>query len=199
MAFDENYLAELIKPIEDGTEAGTAHGREYIANKHHRIARAYGLIRLAYDENNQRSGVFRAIRKDAFLAGKGYDNSRYAFEDDIAEGNKALYVPGAICYHNNPESFGEIFDHEVWIGESLIAKGKLGEYVRKYHRYLIPLTIVIVATIILAIYVEVSLRWLLLAIVCILFFIIMLISIKRAMRDRYLSHLLFVPLVMFTR
>lgn len=199
MAFDERYLEELIKPIETGKETGTAHGREYIANKHNRIARAYGLIRLAYDENNQRSGVFRAIRKDVFLSGKWYDNSRYAFEDDIAEWEKALYVPGAICYHNNPEGFGEIFSHEVWIGESLIAKGKLREYLHKYRRYLIPLIIVAIAILVGALYLWFSRGSLLLAIVCVLFFIIMFISTKRAIRERYLSHILFIPLVMFTR
>lgn len=54
MAFDKHYLEELVKPIQQGEEVGTAHGWEYIANKNHPIARAYGMIRLAYDPKHPR-------------------------------------------------------------------------------------------------------------------------------------------------
>ena len=67
MAFDEKYLEELVKPIQEGTEVGTAHGWEYVANDDHPLASAYGIIRLAYNENAPRGGVFRAIRKSVFL------------------------------------------------------------------------------------------------------------------------------------
>ena len=43
------------------------------------------MIRLAYNPEQPRGGVFRAIKKDVFLQNAGYDDSRYAFEDDMGE------------------------------------------------------------------------------------------------------------------
>lgn len=200
MAFDEKYLEELTKPIVNGSEVGTAHGREYVANKNHWLARAYGMIRLAYNEHTPRGGVFRAIKKDVFLSNAGYDNSRYAFEDDMASKvGQALYVPTAICYHNNPESISEIFSHEVRIGESLIAKGMLKEYLRKYRLYLVTFLLTALVIILWSSLLSIPFRKLLLAILCVLIFLIMVVSIKRAMKERYRSHLRAVPIVMVTR
>lgn len=200
MAFDEAYLEELVKPIESWEEKWTAHGREYIANEEHPIARAYGIIRLAYNEKEPRGGVFRAIKKDIFLSNAWYDNSRYAFEDDMAQKiGQALYVPTAICYHNNPEDFHEIFAHEVWIGESLIAKWMLVEYLKKYSLYLITFVFGVIVVSLWATAIGISIGTLLLGIVCMLVFLIVLVSIKRALLERYVSHLLYVPLVLVTR
>lgn len=54
MVFDKKYIEELIKPILDKKEIGTAHGREYVANKDNSIARAFSLIRLSYDPQRSR-------------------------------------------------------------------------------------------------------------------------------------------------
>lgn len=112
---------------------------------------------------------------------------------------QALYIPKAICYHNNPETFGEIFSHEVWIGESLVAKGMLRTYLQKYRIYLIVFLLGVIAAIARAIDANISVRSLLLAIVCVLVLLIILVSIRRAAKENYLSHLLYVPLVMITR
>lgn len=111
----------------------------------------------------------------------------------------ALYVPEAVCYHNNPESFNEIYEHEKRIGESLVAKGKLGEYLQKYKFLLSLFGLCVLIAITLAIYLEISFITLLLTIVCILAFLIMAVSINRAISERYVSHLIYVPAVMVTR
>lgn len=200
MSFDEKYLEELTASIRSGEEVWTAHGREYIANEDHPLARAYGIIRLAYHEDEPRGWVFRAIKKDVFLNNSWYDNNRYAFEDDMGDKiGKALYVPTAICYHNNPERLEEIFSHEVWIGESLVAKWKLREYIKKYKLYLMAFVLMAFIVILWTIWLNIPFSKLVLAIVCVLIFLILLVSLKRAIRERYLSHLIYIPMVMVTR
>ena len=112
---------------------------------------------------------------------------------------QALYVPTAICYHNNPESVSEIFHHEVRIGESLVAKGMLKEYLKKYRFYLIVFGIVAFLIILWSLLLDIEVRKLIISIVCVIVFLIMVVSIKRAIRERYLSHLVYIPVVMITR
>lgn len=200
MSFDRRYIAELVKPIVHGDEVWTSHGREYVANEHHPIARAYGIIRLAYNEQQPRWGVFRAIKKDVFLSHEGYDNSRYAFEDDMAEKiGQALYVPEAICYHNNPENLSEIFSHDKWIGESLIAKGMLRTYLHKYRFSVVPFLIVAILIILRCRYLEISFLKLFIALISVLLLIFIAIGLRRAIYERYITHLIYVPIVMVAR
>lgn len=67
-----------------------------------------------------------------------YNDDRYAFEDDFSKKiGTALMVRKAVCYHNNPEHLLEILHHEIWIGESLIAKGVLKIYLHEYQYWLL--------------------------------------------------------------
>lgn len=112
---------------------------------------------------------------------------------------QALYVPTAICYHNNPESIDEIFGHEVRIGESLIAKGMLKEYLKKYSLYVISFLLIALVVILWSTLLSIPFRKLLVAIVCVLIFLIMIVSLKRAVTERYRSHSWAVPVVLVTR
>ena len=65
MFFDSRYIEELIFPILEEGEIGTAHGIEKVGNPQNIWARSRSLNRIPKPQ--PRSGVYRAILKDAFV------------------------------------------------------------------------------------------------------------------------------------
>ncbi|HMY80346.1 MAG TPA: glycosyltransferase family 2 protein [Candidatus Absconditabacterales bacterium] len=195
MVFDKKYLEELIKPIVEGKEIGTAHGWEYVANKDHAIARAFSLIRLSYNPKDKRSGVFRAIRKEVFIESGGFDTSKGYSDDDLSKRiGSSLSIPGAIAYHNNPEGFGEIIKHSERVGASLVKSGEIKNYLLKYKLWVI----VFIIGLLLLLY-AIGLSYGLGAGIGLLFLLISIKGIQRAISERYRSHIVYVPLVMICR
>jgi GT2 family glycosyltransferase len=128
-----------------------------------------------------------------------YNADRYAFEDDFtAKIGTALFVKNAICYHNNPEHLSEIFHHEIWIGESLIAKWQMKEYSKKYALWISTFLLLWILAGIWCIWQKI---WRLIPIIIIgvLLLLVLLKTLQRTIKERYLSHLIYVPLVMSTR
>lgn len=199
MVFDEHYIEELIKPIVEGKEVGTAHGREYVANKNHPIARAFSLVRLSYNPQIPRGGVFRAIRKDAFSQAGWFDTSKGYSDDDLTKRiGSSLSIPSAIAYHNNPESFSEIVKHSRRVWSSLAKTGEIQYYIKKYRLHLILLWAICSIGIIIWLQYRGLGLTLVLGIWILLGFVFAL-GVKRALREKYLSHVVYVPLVMFAR
>ncbi len=119
MVFDPAYLGELTRPVREGKAVGTTHTRELVANKERLWARSWSINRIPDDIERTGSGVFRAVRKDAFLASGGFDASRGYFDDNLSKLGLATPVR-ATCYHNNPETLREAFAHSRWVGRSLV-------------------------------------------------------------------------------
>ncbi len=123
MEFDKDYIKYLVQPIIDGKCTGTSHMQEYIANKDNIWARCWGMKRVNPKTNWKNVGLLRAILKKEFLKKGGFDPKSGYFDDgSLYEKNEkvGLAVKDAICYHNNPSSLKEVFNHSKWIGGSIM-------------------------------------------------------------------------------
>lgn len=124
MAFGPHYLATLIAPIERGEAVGTFSKEEYVANWDNLWARCWNLNdgivsnRRHPDFWPDQHEVFRAVRRDVFLQAHGFGS--YGSGDDVSLaariGVLAQAVPGAVCYHYNPETLREAFQSARWYG-----------------------------------------------------------------------------------
>jgi glycosyltransferase involved in cell wall biosynthesis len=133
MTFDKNYLRELIKPIKNEKILGTEDGKQKASNPNNIWSRCWGTYFKEYI-NPTKGEIFRAIRKKDFLKFNGFDPS-LGYADDLTFFLKynvtSQRVPGAICYHKNPETLKEVYKQSRWIGASLPAtkiKSKLLQY-----------------------------------------------------------------------
>ena len=143
MYFDKNYISELITPIVSWEEIWTAHGIEKIGNPENIRAKARCIDRIPNPV--ERSGVYRAIRKDVFIQSGGYPETWGYFDDNMSHLNKwkwAKTVMSAICYHNNPTSLREIYNHSKRVGASLKHGNALTLYVKKYVSRVIGLLVI---------------------------------------------------------
>jgi glycosyltransferase involved in cell wall biosynthesis len=122
MAFAPDYLATLIAPIEHGEAVGTFSKEEFVANWDNIWARCWNLNdgiatnkRHPEDWPDQHE-VFRAVGRNAFLAAQGFSSRGSGDDSTLAAkiGALAQAVPGAVCYHYNPESLGEAFHSARW-------------------------------------------------------------------------------------
>lgn len=198
MYFDSKLIESLIQPITKWKEIGTSHGWEYVWNLENPIARAYQSIRGHYDPDNNRSWVFRAILKSKFLEWWGFNISKWYTDDDLSEHGTSLHLSNAIIYHNNPERFKEIFKHSVWVWGSLIKSWEIKNYIKKYINWIIIFFIFLIIS-----SVRLICNWLWQYII-IWFFIILIIllyikAIQRAIKEWYMSHIIYIPPVMITR
>lgn len=125
MYFDQQYLENLVKPIIEGKAVATFTKEEYVANPENIWSQCWSInsylpINLHIDPAMpQEANNFRAILKRIFLKSGGYEDVGYG-EDVTVLGNlpgvKAKIAPGAICYHFNPSSLGEVFASARWMG-----------------------------------------------------------------------------------
>lgn len=199
MYFDSKYLENLIKPILEWKEDWTAHATEKIWNPENVRARCRWLDRIPNPQT--RSSVYRAIKKEAFKRFWWYNTDRFAFEDDI--GSKwwifALNIKEAICYHNNPENLKETFKHDKWIWESMVAKGKIKEYLGKYFSLLLGFIVLLWIVVYFFSKSELNLIRIIifLFLTIVLFFVIW--AIKRALKEKYRKYLWALPIVNLVR
>lgn len=201
MFFDEKFIENLIKPIIDWVEIWTAHWNELVWNLDNKLARAWSIIRCKYDKNNPRSGVYRAVKKDLFLTSWWFDSSKWYFDDDLSKLNSwkwALSVESAICYHNNPETLKEWFKHSIWVWKWLMQSWQIYNYLSKYKFWLILFFVFSIIIWLLLI-----VKWLFYLLPLFLFFIITFLIIvkttQRAITEKYISHLFYIPLVLLIR
>ena len=127
MEFDKDYVKKLVEPIINGVCVGTSHVQEYIGNEENIWARCWGKRKANPRKDLKRFGIFRAILKDKFLKTGGFNPKKGYFDDSSPyekEKIVGLDIPDAICYHNNPSSLKEVFNHSKWIGGSLMVNYK---------------------------------------------------------------------------
>lgn len=139
MRFARDFLACLVAPIAAG-EIGTFHATEYVANTGERWARLWNvnqrlpLTRKHPADTPDRQAVFRAVRRDAFLAVGGFLPGGYDDDRSLAErlGTLAVVAPGAVCWHTNPQHLTEVYRQARWIGASDTVPRTLGEFWRYF-------------------------------------------------------------------
>jgi len=193
MSFDENYLKYLIKPIVNGTEFGTTHGVERVANLDNVWARSWSIDRLPNPP--LRTAVFRAIKKSVFLKHGGYDISKGYFDDSLEHIGSGRVVKKAICYHNNPETVNEAFKHSMWVGSGICKTGTLGYYIRRFSSILF--LVVVCSTFIFFLFNNIMI--LIAVIAGLKTGIITYKVLERAIKEKYFSHLIFLPLMWIIR
>ena len=137
MTFDDDFLAKLIAPIEKGEAKGTFARDEIVSNWGNVWARCWNINegwekKMRHPKNYpDHQPVFRAILKSEFKRVGGFTPGGY--DDDWSLGKKlgydAVAAAGAVFYHKNPSSLGEIFRHAQWVGKRKYKLGILGYFV----------------------------------------------------------------------
>lgn len=135
MTFDEDFLLNLIKPIEEGSAKGTFSKEEYVSNWENVWARCWN-INQGWEEKRRhpknypdKQKVFRAILKSEFERVGGFDEKR-GYDDDWSLGEKLGYesvsAPGAIFYHKNPDNLVDVFKQAKWASKRKYKLGIIG-------------------------------------------------------------------------
>ncbi len=125
----------------------------------------------------------------------------------IEKNNKiGLAVRDAICYHNNPASLKEVFNHSKWIGGSLIVDYKnllnLKFFLHKPKRarkvkLIIPfviLTILIAIIISWILKINLNLEFFIFLMLGLLVILLMTLTLNRAISERYPKYIPFLPI-----
>ena len=128
MYFPNDFISKLVKPILEDKGIGTHHDLERVGNPENKWARCMG------DRNTRCNGVFaifRAIKKEDFDRVGGFDPEKgYADDKSLKEklNIEPILAEDSYCFHNNPSTLKEIFNHEKWIGSSYQVGSKLQKY-----------------------------------------------------------------------
>src|SRR5262249_34876077 len=128
--FDPDYVGALVAPILSGAAIGSCHGTERVANPDNLWSRCLQMkcgfppdlrLRLSPDEMVAGSIIFRALRRDLFVAVGGFDDTGHTDDQTLFPKlqSRAMFVPEAICYHYNVETLSEVFGQGVWGGTSV--------------------------------------------------------------------------------
>ena len=134
MVFDKDFLKNLTSPIKDKKAKGTFSEEEYVSNWDNIWARCWNInegweSKRRHPKNYpDHQLVFRAILKSEFDKVKGFTPGGYDDDWSLYKklGYEAVNAPGAIFYHNNPSSLGEVFNHAKWVGKRKYKFGILG-------------------------------------------------------------------------
>jgi len=151
MTFDKNFLKNLIRPIVSGRAKGTFSKYEYVSNWENVWARCWN-INEGWEERKRHpknypdtQKVFRAIVKKEFDRAGGFDSSAGYMDDWTLSkklGYEAVSTPGAIFYHENPQSLGEVFSQAKWIGKRPYKLGMVGKFIALFRASL-PVSLVV--------------------------------------------------------
>lgn len=150
MTFDKDFLGNLVEPIEKGLTQGTFSKEEYVANWDNIWARSWNTNEGWEDRRRHprnypdQEPVFRAILKSEFDKVGGFTPGGYDDDWSLYKklGYKAVNAPGAIFYHNNPESLIEVFKQAKWAGKRVYKLDFLG-YIVALIRSSLPVSILV--------------------------------------------------------
>lgn len=128
MVLESDYVSKLVAPIIKGQAIATCHWDEQVLNWENPWARCQtyylGLPERRRQPVDPPNGeeIYRAVRKDFFLAYGGMDEHAGRGDDSSLArrtGVLATIVRGALCYHRGPESWREVFQEAVWHGKNV--------------------------------------------------------------------------------
>ena len=152
MTFDKNFIKDLITPITEEKTIGTFSKNEMNANKDNiwsvcwNINRVLPLDRLIPSNYPNEAPVFRAILKKEFGRVGGFETSgQYTDDWSLSRklGLKSNLAQGAIYYHSNPSTLGEVWGQARWIGKNEFISGTLLRRIKSTVRYSLPLSMLI--------------------------------------------------------
>lgn len=149
MTFDENFLANLTKPIVEGKTKGTFSKDEYLSNWDNVWSKCWNKNEGWEDKKRHpkeypdRQKVFRAILKKEFDKVGGFTAGGYNDDWSLSEklGYEADVAKNAIFYHRNPSTLNEVFYHAMWVGKRDYKFGVLG-FIVALLRSSLPVSII---------------------------------------------------------
>jgi len=136
MTFDKNFLEKLTEPIRKSLAKGTFSKEEIVSNWDNPWSRCWN-INEGWEEKRRHpknfpdhQPVFRAILKSEFDKVGGFTPGGYDDDWSLSRklGYEAVMAPGAVFYHKNPSSPGEIFNHAKWVGKRKYKFGIFGSF-----------------------------------------------------------------------
>jgi glycosyltransferase involved in cell wall biosynthesis len=152
MTFDKNFVEDLIAPILKGDAIGTFSKNEMNKNSKNiwsacwNINRNLPPDRLIPPDYPSSSPVFRAILKAKFDSVGGFSTTgEYTDDWSLSRklGTKSTLAKGALYYHVNPSTLGEVWRQARWIGKNEFISGSLPRKIRSLIFYSLPASLVI--------------------------------------------------------
>jgi len=131
MTFAPDYVLRLLAPITRGAAPGATHWDEMVANWDNPWARVQTWFmgcpdrRRHLETDSGKTTVYRAVRKDFFIAAGGFAEDEGRADDSSlyrATGQMPLVVRGAVCYHKNIEGAIDAFYDARWRGRDIGSK-----------------------------------------------------------------------------
>lgn len=139
MKYKSDYIEKLINPIIKERAIGTFNKDELIANPDNIWSECWRINsdlppgRHSPTIVADKISIFRAIIKSTFQKVGGFDAEKGYFDDETISDklrNKAVYAPGAISYHFNPEALHEVYYSSRWIGRGMKHKKTADNFFR---------------------------------------------------------------------
>ncbi|QQG44108.1 MAG: glycosyltransferase family 2 protein [Candidatus Roizmanbacteria bacterium] len=138
MHFEKNFITKLVEPINESRTKGTFSRLEYVSNWDKPLARCWNRNnnpplpdKLRIPQDKEEGDDFRAILKSEFERVGGFNNVGYTDTWTLSKklGYKPINAPGAIYFHNNPETYSEVINSSQWIGKRQYRLGKIGSLI----------------------------------------------------------------------
>lgn len=133
MTFSPDYLKVLTFPIIKEKSIGTYTSHELVSNWDNPLARCWNIeegweSKRRFPANPPLHGTdFRAILKSEFDRVGGFDSTGYTDTWSLFKKlNKKPLRTNAVCYHENPGSYREVFNQSRWVSKREYKLGILG-------------------------------------------------------------------------
>ena len=152
MTFDNKFIKDLTSPILSGKTIGSFSKNEMNANSKNvwslcwNINRNWPKDRQIPQDYPDEAPVFRAILKKEFQKVGGFDISgEYTDDWSLSRklGVKSTLAEGAVYYHKNPASLGDVWAQARWIGKNEFISGTISRRVKSLILYSFPMSILI--------------------------------------------------------
>jgi len=152
MTFEKDFISDLIAPIVKGKTIGTFSKNEMNSNSSNIWSACWNINknlptdRLIPPDYPQKAPVFRAILKSEFEKVGGFEvGGQYTDDWSLSKklGQKSTLADGALYYHKNPASLGEVFVQARWIGRNGFISGSFARKARSLVFYSLPFSLAI--------------------------------------------------------
>lgn len=152
MTFEKDFIKDLVSPIIKGDTIGTFSKNEMVSNQDNiwsvcwNINKSLPPGRMIAQNHPATAHVFRAILKSEFEKVGGFEASGQYTDDwslSAKLGKGSTLAPGAVYYHSNPASLGEIWKQARWIGKNEFISGTVPRRIRSLVLYSVPVSIAV--------------------------------------------------------
>lgn len=138
MSFDSFFIEKLTEPIRLSGAIGTYSTEEYVRNWGSWLARCWNINNGLTGKRRHSEGapgaewIYRAILRSTFLEAGGYADTGYGEDAELGHriGVPAVIAQDAMCYHDNPSSWMDVFRSARWYGRGELVSKNLWSMIR---------------------------------------------------------------------